>query len=480
MSTSQEPLDHKPRTLVLCFDGTSNEYDADNTNVVKLFALLKKDYDDQLCYYQAGVGTYFEPGIVSPIFEWGAKVLDLAFAWYLDTHVTDGYKFLMQNYRIGDKICIFGFSRGAYTARALGGLLYKVGLLPRDNEAQVPFAYRMYKRTDAEGIKLCAGFKQTYCQTVTIEFMGVWDTVASVGVVAGRTLPFTNSNSSIKTFRHALSLDEHRVKFLPNNYHRASPSEAAAKHDPEHASSPVDPALAAQQSPTGSKGKNIVKSEKKRTSFGSTGSSSSSEADAQPAMRKGFFGRGMTMKVKEAGKYVSPTAIEGESDGECDDVLEVWFAGCHSGASHPLAPIIGRQVDFDYRRRWRCCQQRDGELPVQPQPPLDGTRDRGVLLRHHVGFGRARSRQYRPHAGAHGVRAKSRSDGRGTASQRCARDHQAVVDLGDPPALHNMAGRQWCLAHEQRFPSRQGKENRGSAAELPHERAKAHGVAAQI
>jgi hypothetical protein len=51
---------------------------------------------------------------------------------------------------------------------------FQVGLLPRDNEAQVPFAYRMYKRTDAEGIKLCAGFKQTYCQTVTIEFMGVW------------------------------------------------------------------------------------------------------------------------------------------------------------------------------------------------------------------------------------------------------------------------------------------------------------------
>ncbi|KAJ3502100.1 hypothetical protein NLJ89_g9037 [Agrocybe chaxingu] len=198
----------RARTLVLCFDGTSNEYDADNTNVVKLFALLRKDSDEQLVYYQAGIGTWFEPGVVSPLFEWGAKILDLAFAWYLDAHVTDGYKFLMQNYRAGDKICIFGFSRGAYTARALGGLLYKVGLLPRDNEAQVPFAYKMYKRTDEEGLKLCAGFKQTYCQSVNIEFMGVWETVASVGVVMGRTLPFTNSNSSIKTFRHALSLDE--------------------------------------------------------------------------------------------------------------------------------------------------------------------------------------------------------------------------------------------------------------------------------
>ena len=51
---------------------------------------------------------------------------------------------------------------------------FKVGLLPRGNKSHVSFAYKMYKRTDAEGLKLCAGFKQTYCRHVTIEFMGVW------------------------------------------------------------------------------------------------------------------------------------------------------------------------------------------------------------------------------------------------------------------------------------------------------------------
>jgi len=50
----------------------------------------------------------------------------------------------------------------------------KIGLLPKDNQAQVTFAYKMYKRTDADGLKLCAGFKQTYCQNVTVEFIGVW------------------------------------------------------------------------------------------------------------------------------------------------------------------------------------------------------------------------------------------------------------------------------------------------------------------
>lgn len=132
----------EPRMLILCFDGTAGQFDSNNTNVVKLFGLLRKDaMDKQRCYYQPGIGTYFEPGVVSPLISWWAKIMDEAIAWYLDGHVMDGYKFLMANYRTGDKICLFGFSRGAYTARALGGMLAKVGLLPRDNLQPVKFAY---------------------------------------------------------------------------------------------------------------------------------------------------------------------------------------------------------------------------------------------------------------------------------------------------------------------------------------------------
>ncbi|KAG6830582.1 hypothetical protein H0H92_016033 [Tricholoma furcatifolium] len=221
-ATSASEVTKAARTLIVCFDGTANEYSGVDTNIIKFFALLKKDdFNQQLCYYQPGIGTWFSPGVVSPLFRWGAKVLDEAFAWYLDAHVIQGYKFLMQNYRVGDKIC---FSRGSYTARSLAGLLYKCGLLPRDNEQQIPFAYKLYKREDRAGHVLAAGFKQTFCQDVKIEFVGVWDTVASVGVITARTLPFTNSNRAIKTFRHALSLDERRAKFLPNFYHRPSPA----------------------------------------------------------------------------------------------------------------------------------------------------------------------------------------------------------------------------------------------------------------
>ncbi|KAF8628631.1 hypothetical protein AX15_003766 [Amanita polypyramis BW_CC] len=260
------------RTLVLCFDGTANQYDAENTNVVRFFSLLKKDdINCQLCYYQAGIGTYFNPGVVSPFFEWWAKILDQATAWYLNVHVMEGYRFLMQNYCTGDKICLFGFSRGAYTARALAGFLHKIGLLTRDNDQQIPFAYKLYTRTDPAGLALCAGFKETYCRPVKIEFIGVWDTVASVGLITNRTLPFVISNDAIRTFRHALSLDERRCKFQANTYHRTAPSREGAMDDPEQAS----PVLA----PSGGRG----------------------------------------------------------DDEECD-VLEVWFAGCHSDVGGGAVP----------------------------------------------------------------------------------------------------------------------------------------------
>ncbi|KAI6044764.1 hypothetical protein EDC04DRAFT_2889440 [Pisolithus marmoratus] len=205
-----------PRILVLCFDGTRGKFDGDNTNVVKFFGLLRRDmWNKQRCYYQPGVGTYFEPGVVSPLFSWGAKILDEAIAWYLQTHVMDGYKFLMANYREGDKICLFGFSRGAYTARALAGMLAKVGLLSRDNMQSVTFAYEYYKRTDEEGKRLARRFKKKFCHEVHIEFVGVWDTVQSTGLVMGKSLPFTGSNDFIKTFRQALALDERRAKYRP-------------------------------------------------------------------------------------------------------------------------------------------------------------------------------------------------------------------------------------------------------------------------
>ena len=74
----------------------------------------------------------------------------------------------------GDQICIFGFSRGAYTARALAGMIQKIGLLPRFNLEQFPFAYAMYKKRDQEGLDLSVQFKRTFSIDVKIKFLGVW------------------------------------------------------------------------------------------------------------------------------------------------------------------------------------------------------------------------------------------------------------------------------------------------------------------
>ncbi|KAG8945469.1 hypothetical protein FRC04_000754 [Tulasnella sp. 424] len=214
-----------PRTLVLCFDGTGNRFEHDkNSNVVLLFQMLKRDNPEhQLVYYQTGIGTYAPTGFMSAIGAQVARALDEAFAWYLEDHVLGGYKFLMETYRAGDKICLFGFSRGAYTARALAAMLYRVGLLPTCNSEQIPFAYKIFKESgkedkifkenpdDSRGY-LSKNFRSTFSRKVTVEFVGLWDTVESVGFFP-RHLPNTDKNPIVKHVRHALSLDERRAKF---------------------------------------------------------------------------------------------------------------------------------------------------------------------------------------------------------------------------------------------------------------------------
>ncbi|CCO30034.1 putative protein YEL023C [Rhizoctonia solani AG-1 IB] len=203
------------RTLILCFDGTSNRYNEKNTNVIKFVSLLQNDIpDQQLIYYQPGIGTYTNPGIFTPLTMKLANVLDEAVAWYIGAHITGGYKWLMNQYQVGDRICIFGFSRGAYTARALAGMINKVGLLPPGNHEQVIIAYDIYRTDTEDGYTLGDGFRDTFSRVVPIEFVGVWDSVSSVGIVRSHTLPYAASNNIIATFRHAMALDERRAWLL--------------------------------------------------------------------------------------------------------------------------------------------------------------------------------------------------------------------------------------------------------------------------
>ncbi|KAJ6500908.1 hypothetical protein C8R45DRAFT_979499 [Mycena sanguinolenta] len=219
------PPERPFRTLVLCFDGTGDQFDNDNSNIVQLFSMLHKgDRSRQMVYYQAGIGTYTTPQIATPFWSKISKLLDEGLAMSLDAHVMGGYEFLMQNYTANDRICIFGFSRGAYTARSLAGMIHKIGLLPADNHQQIPFAYKMYTNNSEVGWAQSNAFKKAFSIDVDIEFVGVWDTVNSVGIFP-RRLPFTTSNTIIRTFRHAIALDERRAKFKANLWNRPNEQE---------------------------------------------------------------------------------------------------------------------------------------------------------------------------------------------------------------------------------------------------------------
>jgi uncharacterized protein (DUF2235 family) len=203
------------RNIILCFDGTTQEFSINNSNIVKLNSLFSKDDPSkQACYYQPGLGQYFNPGTVPAPLQGLAQGMDWAFAWSLDQHIIDGYRFIMQEWKEGDRIYIFGFSRGSYQARCVAGMLQKIGLLPKENEQSLPFAYQLYARTDTEGNALASSYKRSFSRDVKTDFLGVFDTVSSVGLVVKRELPYTSSNPGVKVFRHVLALDERRFRFL--------------------------------------------------------------------------------------------------------------------------------------------------------------------------------------------------------------------------------------------------------------------------
>ncbi|KPI39710.1 uncharacterized protein AB675_3576 [Cyphellophora attinorum] len=203
------------RTIVVCLDGTGDQFDGDNTNIVHLTSCLKKDAKSQLTYYQAGVGTYSTNGLITGF----VSGIDAAIGSFLGLHLRDAYSFIVHSYKEGDKICLFGFSRGAYTARCLAGMIHKVGLLPPRNVAQIPFAYEIYKNDSPAGYKTSAEFKKTFCNNVDVYFLGLFDTVDSVGLMP-RELPFNaGAKDRCRFFRHALALDERRAKFQVRQYY---------------------------------------------------------------------------------------------------------------------------------------------------------------------------------------------------------------------------------------------------------------------
>src|SRR5262245_22229779 len=205
-----------PRNIVLCCDGTANEFAERNTNVVKLYATLDHDPAHQVTYYHPGLGTMEPAGALTTFSRKTTKLMGMAFGYGLANDIRDAYVFLTRTYREGDRVFLFGFSRGAFTVRAVASLLHMYGLIRPDNEPLVPYAIRMLlgiQRAHGGGAEatedyfgLARDFKGAMSWTECPPwFVGVWDTVSSVGWVENPLkLPYVANNPAIEIGRHAI------------------------------------------------------------------------------------------------------------------------------------------------------------------------------------------------------------------------------------------------------------------------------------
>jgi uncharacterized protein (DUF2235 family) len=222
-----------PKNIVICCDGTGNEFNPQsNSNVVKLCSTLVLN-EEQILYYHPGVGTMGSPTAHTAWEKQWSRVVGLAFGGGFFEDIGRAYQFLMYNYNddpsdgqgAHDRVYLFGFSRGAYTARALASLLKMFGLLHPGNEAQIPYVLRMFQRRHNENHRALLDearqFKEVFSRSCFIHFAGLWDTVSSVGWVTEPVrLPYTARNPIISIVRHAQSIDERRIFFRQNSFTR--------------------------------------------------------------------------------------------------------------------------------------------------------------------------------------------------------------------------------------------------------------------
>lgn len=239
------------RKLVVCCDGTWMTPDAQKdltltpTNVYKLFQSLEES-DDQIAFYQPGVGTIGTDG---------EKKLGGATGSGISFNIREAYAWLGKNYIVGDKIFLFGFSRGAFTVRTLADFVARVGLLDLHNVTDS----EAYKRAEValEVDYLNLGKKKGTFERIfgrrrgvddewkknvpDIDFLGVFDTVGQLGIPnelwygrylgpiraklnSPRKYRWKNTEPSVKVLciRHAVAMDEVRSTFQPTLFHEAS------------------------------------------------------------------------------------------------------------------------------------------------------------------------------------------------------------------------------------------------------------------
>ena len=248
------------KRLIVCMDGTWNRKDQREdgiptpTNVAKVYNIVETSTDDgieQMRYYHSGAGT--ENDIVEKI-AGGAVGADI------DRHIRNAYRWLSSHYEKGDQIYLFGFSRGAFSARSLAGMIYRCGLLKkrgntqededrlwRDVKRVYSECYRRERRVKFSDLlyheESIIETEDGSIEAIPIRFVGVWDTVGALGVPDRMAIANLLDNPSnyayhdmslqpnIITARHALAIDEMRSSFSPLLWRYEEDGDTLAKRD---------------------------------------------------------------------------------------------------------------------------------------------------------------------------------------------------------------------------------------------------------
>jgi uncharacterized protein (DUF2235 family) len=211
-----------PKNIVVFSDGTGQDGGTENnTNVYKLYNMVLDRSPEQIAFYDRGLGTelrFFN--------KWSGKI----FGRGISQNVRECYQFIFENFEAEDRIYLFGFSRGATTVRSLSGFIHLFGILPKARRELIGQAYEIYeigshtKRESAAKTFV----EQHHTMWCKIKFLGVWDTVAALGM----PLPFIDFiidwipkykhrfhdlrlAGSVENAYHALAIDDERKTFHP-------------------------------------------------------------------------------------------------------------------------------------------------------------------------------------------------------------------------------------------------------------------------
>ncbi len=219
------------KSIIICCDGTWNRPESEQepsalpTNVLKLVRSIvpRSAGCEQVVYYDSGVGT---GGLWD---KWVGGALGVG----VSDNIMQAYRFLVNNWAEGDRIYLFGFSRGAYTVRSLAGLIHLFGLLHKHELKFFPCIYRYYRTDPTRRINMDYEYLARNLQDsvleggrkVQISFMGVWDTVGALGVpilglreLSKGWVGFhdTQLSDTVEFAVQAIAIDELRKPFAPD------------------------------------------------------------------------------------------------------------------------------------------------------------------------------------------------------------------------------------------------------------------------